>query len=88
MALTAQGVVWTWGWNSFGQLGTATTTARLLPIQVLHVGRVVALAPGCEALHRLVLLALPTAANRPRSARQHGPRPHIAAPAAPVAYLR
>jgi len=70
-ALTAQGTVWTWGWNSFGQLGTGATSASLTPLRVLHLGRVGALAPGSEALHRLVLLALPSATRRPASNGQN-----------------
>ena len=34
MALRADGTLWAWGGNSYGQLGTGNTTGRLLPAQV------------------------------------------------------
>jgi len=36
LALDANGFVWSWGWNSFGQLGDETFTARTSPVQVLR----------------------------------------------------
>ncbi len=56
-ALSAQGSLWTWGGNRFGQLGTPGRAARDLPLALRGLGRVVGLAQGSEALHRLVLLA-------------------------------
>jgi alpha-tubulin suppressor-like RCC1 family protein len=40
------GSVWAWGRNDSGQLGDGTTVARLLPMQVLGLEGVVALASG------------------------------------------
>jgi alpha-tubulin suppressor-like RCC1 family protein len=34
VALRADGTLWSWGWNSWGQLGDGTTTNRLAPVQV------------------------------------------------------
>ena len=34
MALSTDGRVWTWGWNDSGQLGDATNTTRLTPVQI------------------------------------------------------
>jgi hypothetical protein len=57
VALDAQGAVWTWGWNGFGQLGTGTTDSAPTPVAVRALGRVVALAQGSESMHQLVLVA-------------------------------
>jgi YD repeat-containing protein len=38
--LKADGTVWTWGWNGFGQLGDATFTDRSSPVQVHGLGDV------------------------------------------------
>lgn len=38
MALTADGRVWTWGDNTWGELGDGTNTSRSLPVQVVGVG--------------------------------------------------
>ena len=35
LALDADGVVWAWGCNSYGQLGDGTTTDRSFPVKVL-----------------------------------------------------
>ncbi|MDO8240460.1 MAG: hypothetical protein Q7T51_00540, partial [Candidatus Moranbacteria bacterium] len=40
MALKADGTVWSWGNNWYGQLGDNTTTSRLTPVQVKGVGGV------------------------------------------------
>ncbi|WP_051250723.1 fibronectin type III domain-containing protein [Paenibacillus harenae] len=34
LALKSDGTVWAWGWNSYGQLGDGTRTARYTPLQV------------------------------------------------------
>ncbi len=36
MALKSDGTVWSWGDNSYGQLGDGTTTNRLSPVRVLN----------------------------------------------------
>src|SRR5581483_949361 len=38
LALKADGTVWAWGANAYGQLGDNTTTERHTPVQVLGVG--------------------------------------------------
>lgn len=43
-ALKANGTVWTWGWNGFGQLGDGTNTDRPNPVQVKGLSNVVAIA--------------------------------------------
>ena len=42
--LKADGTVWTWGWNSFGQLGDGTFTDRSTPVQVVGLSNVIAIA--------------------------------------------
>ena len=44
IALKADGTVWTWGWNSFGQLGDGTFTDRSTPVQVVGLSNVIAIA--------------------------------------------
>jgi alpha-tubulin suppressor-like RCC1 family protein len=52
MALRSDGTVWTWGFNTYGQLGNNTTTNSPTPVQVLgangmgHIGAVTAIAAG------------------------------------------
>ncbi|HEU0085857.1 MAG TPA: immunoglobulin-like domain-containing protein [Candidatus Paceibacterota bacterium] len=36
--LKADGTVWSWGYNGYGQIGDGTTTGRSLPVQVLGPG--------------------------------------------------
>jgi alpha-tubulin suppressor-like RCC1 family protein len=54
LALKQDGAVWTWGWNSSGQLGDGTTIDRSTPVQVVGPGgigfliNVTALAAGDE----------------------------------------
>ncbi len=43
-ALKADGTVWTWGWNSYGQLGDGTTIPRWTPVQVNGLNNVVAIS--------------------------------------------
>ena len=40
VALKADGTLWTWGWNEYGQVGDDSTTNRATPVQVMaHVGK-------------------------------------------------
>src|SRR5206468_3426528 len=53
LALTADGVVWSWGANGYGQLGDETTNAQQLPKVVRGLSDVRALAGG--AFHSLAV---------------------------------
>lgn len=44
LALTADGRVWAWGNNFYGQLGDGTNTQRLSPVQVAGIDNVVAIS--------------------------------------------
>jgi alpha-tubulin suppressor-like RCC1 family protein len=44
--LAADGTVWTWGSNSYGQLGDGTTTPHYTPQQVPGLNRVVSISAG------------------------------------------
>ncbi|MGE3843813.1 MAG: chitobiase/beta-hexosaminidase C-terminal domain-containing protein, partial [Vicinamibacterales bacterium] len=57
----ANGVVWTWGDNAYGQLGDGTTTARLHPVAVSGLSSATAIAAG--AYHTLVVRADGTVAT-------------------------
>ncbi len=46
MALKSDGTVWTWGDNTFGQLGNGTTTASPAPVQVSGLTNIVAINAG------------------------------------------
>lgn len=52
LALSADGTVWAWGYNAYGQLGNNTTTNSSTPVQVLGpggtgvLGNVMAIAAG------------------------------------------
>ncbi len=48
LALRADGTVWAWGDNTYGQLGDGTTTARFLPVQVPGLTDVVEVAAGYD----------------------------------------
>ena len=53
-ALKSDGTVWTWGDNTYGQLGDGTTTHRLAPVQVTALsGTFTAVAAGYD--HTLAL---------------------------------
>jgi len=46
VALKSDGTVWTWGYNTDGELGDGTTTQRISPVQVPAFSGVVAVAAG------------------------------------------
>jgi len=46
IALMADGTVWGWGDNSYGQLGDLTTTHRVTPVQVTGAAGVVSISAG------------------------------------------
>jgi len=46
LALRRDGTVWSWGWNSTGQLGDGTTVDRSVPIRVRDLTGVTAIAAG------------------------------------------
>jgi alpha-tubulin suppressor-like RCC1 family protein len=46
LALKSDGTVWSWGLNSYGQLGDGTTTQRTSPVQVSGLSDVIAIAGG------------------------------------------
>jgi len=52
-ALKSDGTVWSWGWNSFGQLGDGTFTERHTPVQVSGIVSVIAL--GGRGYHSLAI---------------------------------
>ena len=52
-ALRSDGTVWSWGWNSFGQLGDGTYVDRHTPVQVSGLTSVTAL--GGRGYHSLAL---------------------------------
>jgi alpha-tubulin suppressor-like RCC1 family protein len=47
-ALLADGTVWSWGWNNYGQLGDGTTANRPVPVQVANLTKVRSIAAGGE----------------------------------------
>lgn len=53
IALRADSTVWTWGRNSYGQLGDGSTKDSSVPIQVKGLSKVVAIAAG--AYHSLAV---------------------------------
>ncbi|MGH7967843.1 MAG: RCC1 domain-containing protein, partial [Limisphaerales bacterium] len=53
LALRADGTVWAWGWNGFGQLGNGTTNDAHTPVQVSGLSNVVAISG--RAYHCLAL---------------------------------
>jgi alpha-tubulin suppressor-like RCC1 family protein len=55
VALKADGTVWAWGDNSYGQLGDGTTTKRLNAVQVSGLSGVIAISGGF--VHTLALKA-------------------------------
>jgi alpha-tubulin suppressor-like RCC1 family protein len=54
MALLADGTVWTWGYNGYGQLGDNTNVTNNKPTKVVNIGGVQAIAAGGR--HALALV--------------------------------
>lgn len=50
LALDGNGDVWSWGRNTYGNLGDGTTTDRATPVRVQNLSGVTAVAAGTEAL--------------------------------------
>ncbi len=46
IALTAEGRIWSWGFNGQGQLGIGGTTDKKIPSQVFSINKVIAVAAG------------------------------------------
>jgi outer membrane protein assembly factor BamB len=57
VALASDGTAWTWGWNSFGQLGDGTKTNRLAPVPVQMPPGVTFVQVSAGAYHVLGLTA-------------------------------
>ena len=55
LALKADGTVWSWGWNQFGQLGDGSGANKSTPIQITSLTNVRAIAAGGN--HSLILKA-------------------------------
>ncbi len=55
IALRRNGTVWTWGVNTWGQLGDGTTDTRSAPVQVSGLPRIVSVA--CGYVHTLAVAA-------------------------------
>jgi len=54
-ALKSDGMVWTWGYNYFGQLGEAPSFSRETPRQIKGLTGVVAISAGYHATYQLAL---------------------------------
>ena len=50
LALKADGTVWAWGNNFYGQLGDGTTSNRLLPVAVSNLSNVSAISAGSSSV--------------------------------------
>lgn len=50
MALKADGTVWAWGYNAFGELGNGTTTSSNVPVAVSNLSGVTAISAGSTSL--------------------------------------
>ena len=46
LAVKADGTVWTWGWNGFGQLGDGTTANRAAPVRVAGLANIASVSAG------------------------------------------
>ena len=55
LALKADGTVWAWGWNTFGQLGDGSGVNQNAPVKISGLTNVKAIAAG--GVHSLALLA-------------------------------
>ena len=55
VALRADGTVWSWGYNAYGQLGDGSTLMRVHPVRVLGIVGARALAPASAGYHTLAL---------------------------------
>lgn len=55
LALKADGTVWSWGYNAFGQLGDGTNTERTMPVAVSGLREIRGIATG--GYHSLALKA-------------------------------
>jgi len=53
LALRADGTVWSWGYNGFGQLGNGTTSNSLLPVEVQGLSGAMAVAAGLNNSYAL-----------------------------------
>ena len=53
LAQQADGTLWAWGDNTFGQLGNGTTNGSPMPVQVFGLSNIVAIAGGAD--HSLAL---------------------------------
>ncbi|KFA90063.1 hypothetical protein Q664_30795, partial [Archangium violaceum Cb vi76] len=53
LALDADGTLWAWGYNAYGQLGDGTTRNRSFPVKAVGLGKVKAVATG--RMHSLAL---------------------------------
>lgn len=55
LALADDGTLWTWGSNSYGQLGNGTTTASLVPIQIGSANDWLTAKASCGGDHSLAI---------------------------------
>jgi hypothetical protein len=63
LALKQDRMLWSWGFNSSGQLGDGTTTSQLTPVRVNGLTDVLAIAAGREHSLAVVLANTPTGPN-------------------------
>jgi len=57
LALKADGTVWAWGANDYGNLGDGTTAQRCSPVQVSGLTGIVAIAANIDGGHSLAIKA-------------------------------
>ena len=55
LALKADGTVWAWGNNQFGQLGNGTNSQSTIPVQVTNLNGIIAIAKDGGYAHALAL---------------------------------
>jgi len=53
LALKADGTVWSWGINTYGQLGNNTIALSRTPVQVSNLSNVVAITAGFQSSYAL-----------------------------------